>query len=58
MPQQVIANALDAFVPAPPRRQVEIHETWYQREDEIVVVFGQTNQQGCVGHEESIAGRG
>jgi hypothetical protein len=57
MPQQILADAFDAFVPASPWRQGEIHKTGYQREDEIVIVFGQTNQQGRVSHGESTGGR-
>ncbi len=50
VPQQVPADAIDAFVPAAPRWQGEVHETRHQREHEIVIVFGQANQQGRVSH--------
>src|SRR6185312_15676401 len=51
VPRQVAPDSADAFIPAAPRRQREIHEAERLPKDEIAVfLFGQADQQAGVGH--------
>jgi len=49
--QQIVANAFNAFVPSPPRRQRKIRKARHKCKNEIVVVFSETDQQSGLGHQ-------